>query len=254
MAPCPHCATDIEDGCDSCPRCAPGDPRAVEAPSGLPPASSGTSEAAPSRASAGARSLLGVVAAGVIGAFVTLLVLGHPAVPGDTPPPVVAEPSVHEPTTTVEPPAAPKWTSANQQKWVSSHRRSVAFELPAERRVAVWMEHVRPLLVVRCLAGSVDTFVVTETAAAIEPQDGDHTVHLAFDGGPADTERWPDSVHHDALFAPEGRAFAERLASARTLRFGFTPHNAPPVTAEFALAGADQVLASVARACASPRR
>ena len=111
------------------------------------------------------------------------------------------------------------------------------------------MNSVRPVLVVRCLAGKTDAFVFTETAARIEPQDENHTVALAFGAESAATERWPDSEDHDALFAPDGEAFVRRLGTARALRFGFTPHNASPVTAAFDLTGIDTVLQTVGATC-----
>ena len=113
----------------------------------------------------------------------------------------------------------------------------------------MWMDHVRPVLVLRCLAGKTDAFVFTETAARIEQADENHTVELALDGSSAAVERWPDSADHDALFAPDAEAFARRLAGARTLRFGFTPHNAQPVTATFDLSGAEAVVDAVSRTC-----
>lgn len=145
--------------------------------------------------------------------------------------------------------ATSKWSARNQGRWISNHPRSLAFELEAENRAPVWMKHVRPVLVVRCLAKTTDVFVFTESAAAIEPGDEDHSVRIALDGQADVVERWPDSVDHDALFAPDGAAFARRLASARTLRFGFTPHNAPFVTVEFDVRGFSDVIAPVAERC-----
>ena len=83
---------------------------------------------------------------------------------------------------------------------------------------------------VRCLAHKADAFVFTDSPARIEPEDENHTVRVAFDDEPDATQRWMDSEEHDALFAPDGAAFARRLAQSAHLRFGFTPHNAPPVT------------------------
>ena len=145
--------------------------------------------------------------------------------------------------------AGGRWSAGNQSRWVGNHAKSVAFELEAGNRIAAWMNSVRPVLVVRCLDGKTDAFVFTETAARIEPQDDNHTVALAFGAESAVTERWPDSENHDALFAPNGETFARRLATERVLRFGFTPHNAPPVTASFDLAGVDTAVRAVGAAC-----
>jgi hypothetical protein len=111
------------------------------------------------------------------------------------------------------------------------------------------MRRVRPLLVVRCLARKADVFVFTDWPARIEPEDENHTVHVAFDNEGGTTERWMDSEEHDALFAPEGLSFARRLAHSHTLRFGFTPHNAAPVTVQFTTSGFDKILEHVSQKC-----
>ena len=145
--------------------------------------------------------------------------------------------------------ATQKWSTQNSSYWVGKRRKSVAFELPAENTVAVWMRSVRPALVVRCMDRHTEVFVVTESALKIESQSEDHTVTIAFDGEAGVSERWPDSEEHDALFARDGAAFANRLARARSLRFGYTPHNASAVVAQFNVAGLDAHLAQAARDC-----
>jgi hypothetical protein len=141
-----------------------------------------------------------------------------------------------------------RWNSTNRD-WVGNQRRAVAFELPAENKVAVWQRQVQLTLVVRCVANRIDAFVFTQSAAKMEPQDGDHTVRIAFDDGAESVERWPDSDEHDALFAPDGAAFIRRLAAAQTMQFGFTPHNATPVAADFNVAGLAGVMESSAKQC-----
>jgi hypothetical protein len=146
-------------------------------------------------------------------------------------------------------PAAPvKWSSKTQARWVAASRHAAAFELPAERSIAVWNDTVTPVLVVRCSKGRVDTFVYTNSAARIESEDDNHTVRLVFDGQEGTHQRWPDSIEHDALFAPDGRALAVRLSSAQSFRFTFTPHNADPATALFDVRGLGEKLAAT-KAC-----
>jgi hypothetical protein len=141
------------------------------------------------------------------------------------------------------------WTDANSARWVSSYPRSIAFELPAENTASGWMTRVRPVLVVRCLANTTDAFVFTQLSAAIEPLDDRRTVQIGFDDDAASTERWTGSPDHDALFAPDGVSLARRIARARTMRFGFTPHNSPPAVLEFHVAGFSAHIESVARLC-----
>lgn len=147
---------------------------------------------------------------------------------------------------------APRWNRAPDGRWLPAGRRNLALEVPAANRVHVWTRDVRPVLVVRCLAGTMDVFVFTDSAARMEPQDQDHTVRLAFDDGGERTERWSDSETHDALFADDGATFAQELSAARSLRFGFTPHNAEPVVARFDVSGLSEHLAGAARQC-TPR-
>jgi hypothetical protein len=144
--------------------------------------------------------------------------------------------------------SGPGWT-ANNARWVGNARRSLAFEVPAGNKVSVWMREVQPVLVVRCMAGTIDVFVFTSSAAAIESQTEDHTVRYAFDEEAETRELWPDSSEHDALFAPDGEAFARRLMEVRAFRFGFTPHNAAPATAHFQVSGLRERLAPAVKEC-----
>jgi hypothetical protein len=144
---------------------------------------------------------------------------------------------------------ARQWTAANSTVWAGDLKNAVAFELEAENTVGIWMRTVRPALIVRCTRGAVEVFVFTASAARIEPQNDDHTVQVSFDGASETTGRWRDSEEHDALFAPDGGAFVQQLLSARVLRFGFTPHNASPVNANFNVAGLSGILAPAARQC-----
>jgi hypothetical protein len=150
------------------------------------------------------------------------------------------------------PDAAPSWIA--NPAWVGTARHSSAFELAATNEVGVWLRKVRPVLIVRCMGRNTEAFVFTDSAAKMEPQDGDHTVHVRFDGESESTERWPDSAEHDALFAPDGAAFVARLQQSRTLDFGFTPHNSDPVVAHFSVAGLAGLLEPVARQCKSGDR
>jgi hypothetical protein len=145
--------------------------------------------------------------------------------------------------------ATQAWSSERRAYWTANQRHSVAFELPAENTVTIWLSQVRPLLIVRCLSKRTEAFVFTGSALKIEPQTDDHTVSFRFDDEQETTVRWPDSSEHDALFAPDAREFAERLMRARTLRFGYTPHNAAPVEAHFQVSGLTELLEPVAKDC-----
>ena len=149
--------------------------------------------------------------------------------------PAAGRPAV-PPKEPIEPTGPPKWVRS-VKGWATDGSRIVGLELPAENDVRVWMKHVRPALAVRCLAGHVEAFVVTESATSIESVPDQHTVHVSFDGQKESEERWTDSESKHELFAPDGAAVAERLSRSRTMRFGFTPYSAQPVVAEFDVHG-----------------
>jgi hypothetical protein len=144
---------------------------------------------------------------------------------------------------------APRWSRVNDGRWVGTRGQTAAFELSATGRVHVWMRDVTPVLVVRCEKGNAEAFVYIQSAARMEPQDGDHTVQVSFDGAGPASQRWPDSAEHDALFARNAPEFTRQLTQSRTLQFGFTPHNAEPVVATFVLDGLEPLLASSAKLC-----
>lgn len=148
------------------------------------------------------------------------------------------------------PAAAPvsKWNSANRD-WLLNARKGVAFEVKSDNRVAIWQAVAQPVLVVRCDAGKMQMFVYTASAIQMEAQDENHTVGISVDGEPEVTERWADSAEHDALFAPDGHAFAQRLSSAQTLRVSYRPHNAPKAVATFQVAGLADTLQPAAKQC-----
>jgi hypothetical protein len=142
-----------------------------------------------------------------------------------------------------------RWNQVKQSPWGRDGLRTVAFELPAEEDVRVWMKRVRPLLVVRCLSRNTEVFIVTSSAASYERNAGRHTVHVGFDDAEQSVEQWEDSVDSQQLFAPDGVGLARRIAEARTMTFQFTPFNASPVKAQFNVAGFDVHLEAVAKTC-----
>lgn len=271
MTQCSWCAAEIQDAASVCDHCGrrldlPDAslwesiddilqeeqlPAADDGPEQLAlelPAASTTSETVGSSVSR--RELLAILIAVIGGGTLTFALLiaregpspeNHP-VHVETPALKVSEPS---------PSSIPRaeWNGANRARWVDNQRNSVAFELPADSPIPVWLKQVHPMLVVRCASNRAEVFVFTDTAAKIEPQDDDHTVQFGFDGDDDLTERWPDSVTHDALFAPDGDAFLRRLTRARTMRFRFTPHNASPVVVRFHVSGLTALVEPVARQC-----
>jgi len=166
--------------------------------------------------------------------------------------PVKRAPAVERPSTPVRK-ATQVWTTTRRGYWTANQRHAAAFELPAENTVAIWMNYVRPLLVVRCMSKKTEAFVYTGSALRIEPNTEDHTVNFRFDDDPSHPEHWPDSAEHDALFAPDPVAFAHRVMNAHTLRFGYHPHNAEPVEAVFEVSGLSELFGPSAKDCGWPK-
>lgn len=228
---------DLESSSPSLPSSDPA-PSAADVPVAAAPSEQGF----PGRQLA----LLGLAVLG--GGVIAYALMGRPATPvNPTPvtPAASAEPARRTPSA-VKPRA---WSAARRELWIGERRKGVAYDVEANEPVSAWMKRIRPILVVRCTGGTLETFVVTETAAQIEPRSEAHTVRIRVDGEAPVTERWPDSEEHDALFAPDGAAFAERLAGAEVLEFGFTPHNAAPVVARFSVAGLAALLEPAAKHC-----
>jgi len=266
---CARCMSLMDDAATVCDRCGHNskdgqlqveEPAAVEplqavtgvsTPSGIPHVPAPKPPAPPTGGALSPRELavlmLAVVGTGVV-TFALLMARGN-ASPEAAAAPATRAAAPHVESKPASTLAEPRWTSANSKLWVGSARNSIAFELPADDRVPVWTRYVQPLLVVRCTAGDVEVFVFTDTAAKIEPQTDDHTVRYALDDEPETSERWTDAAGHDGLFARDGAALAGRLTRARTMRFGFTPHNAEPVTATFNVAGLSGLMAPAARQC-----
>ena len=141
-----------------------------------------------------------------------------------------------------------KWSAANRD-WVLNAKKGAAFEVRSDNKVAIWQAIAQPVLVVRCEAGKMQTFVYTASAIQMEAQDENHSVGVSFDGEPEVSERWADSDDHDALFAPDGVAFAHRLSTSQTLRVSYRPHNAPRAVATFQVAGLAETLQPAAKQC-----
>ena len=143
----------------------------------------------------------------------------------------------------------PTWTGQRNAAWAHDGSKTITFELQAVRDVPVWASRARPVLVVRCLYRATNTFVVLGTSTKFEDDTLRRTIRVQWDDGPETVQQWEVSNSAHELFAPDGVAFVRQLAKANRLRFGFTPFNAQPVTAEFAVQGFDQLASRVANTC-----
>lgn len=114
--------------------------------------------------------------------------------------------------------------------------------------MAVYLNHVRPVLAVRCVAKDTQVFILLRSSASVENGDT-HTVTISLDGEPDVEQQWVDSTDKQALFAPNGEALVASMAAARRLRFSFKPFGAPSATVEFDVHGFDESLAAMSKTC-----
>ena len=261
MKHCPTCTSQIAESSTTCAVCgaqvtAPTAPSAGGAV--LPHASERPAQAnvhsatAPVNPGARRRELLLFAVAVIAGGIFTFALLFTRGGSSSNLSAAAVDAASRPPTSSAKPPATAAvqtWSLENRAHWLGNTRRGAAFELLAENVVQTWVGPVRPALVVRCMSRAIQTFVYTGSAMKIEPHTDGKTVTVSVDDEPLKTERWPDSDDHDALFAPDGAAFAQRLLHAHTLRFGYSPHNANDVVAHFHVSGLAELIDPVAKEC-----
>ena len=167
-----------------------------------------------------------------------------------------ADPSAHQVEAAPAPAApvgeegpVPTWTGSKRSSRANDGSKTIAFTLAATHDLPVWMNRARPALIVRCLYRATEAFVALETSTSFENDANLRTVRVQWDDEKQSVQQWTVSETARELFAPDGVAFVQRLANARRLRFGFSPFNAEPVTAEFAVEGFDGLAGLVASTC-----
>ena len=130
-------------------------------------------------------------------------------------------------------------------------QKGVIFGLAAEgaRRVD------KPMLVIRCNGGKLDTFVDPDEYLA-EYAASDVTIR--FGSEPATREHWSASGDRTAVFYPGDRtaveAFIRKLAQYDRVAIRVTPDQKNPVAMVFRLAGIDQVNRELWAVCPAPQR
>ena len=232
------------------------EPQGSKEPSPAAPVSDETTpqpqadQASPERPQSAASQwlLFAGIAVAVVSLVIALGVLREEeeAPPAETPPPVAVTPP---PAPDVESTPPPTWAGSRQISRADDGSKSIVFTLAAMGDLPVWMSHARPALVVRCLYRRTEAFVALDTSTSYEDDADRRTVTIQWDHDPASTQRWGLSESGKELFAPDGVALVRRLAAARSVRFGFTPFNASPVTAEFTVEGFGELAGLIARTC-----
>lgn len=191
---------------------------------------------------------------GILGALAGILIVllavtvRRESAPAEAPPAAAAAPE-RKPTVDVESTPPPTWRGARKATWANDGSKTIAFELAAAGDVPVWNSWARPMLVVRCLYGKTDAFVVLGTSTSYEDDADRRTVRIQWDGDAESVQKWGVSESGRELFAPDGVALVRRMTQADRLQFQFTPFNARPVTADFAVRGFDDLADHVAKTC-----
>jgi hypothetical protein len=267
---CLTCGCDIADSasvCNSCEAWAAAlvetrppddDAQAPEAPTpaGHPPVATATTARA--EPAAGSRRQLTFIAGAVAAVALTGFAM---SARGGSPPdaagvaaaptaPVTPAPASAPPATAAT--AVQRWNTENQASWLDNRRRGAAFDLLSENIVKTSFGPTRPTLVVRCTAQRIEAFVITGSLK-IDPRVVGKTVTISLDGEAVRTEHWDDSDDHTAVFAPDPAAFTQRLRTARMLHFGYSPHNASDVVAQFHVFGIDGLMGAAAKHCGATK-
>ena len=199
----------------------------------------------------GRRPFIAVAIAGALaGTFVVVALLSvRTNPPIETAEAASVAPPPSSPASVVDSSPPPTWAGARRTSWAPDGSKTITFTLTSTRDLPVWMSFARPMLVVRCLYRATEVFVVLDTSASFEDDADRRTVRVQWDDDAERVQQWAVSESGKELFAPDGIAVVRQMAGASRLRFGFTPFNAQPVTAEFAVEGFDQRADLVASTC-----
>jgi hypothetical protein len=251
MKNCPHCTAPVNDEGATCGYCGGpiGEDNGAVART-TPNPSVSTDKVGPDPRAVFARWKMGAIGASA-GVIVVALLVGRSVSPPAAS--VEAKRQLTAQSTASAPLArdaseTPSWVGQRRAAWARDGSKTIAFQIQAEKAVSVWMRQLMPVLAVRCLSYRTEVFVVTGSTS-IESERGVHTVRLQFDNELEEEQHWLGSETNQELFAPDGEAFSKRLARATRLRVGFSPYNASPVTADFYVAGYDELHKLVASTC-----
>lgn len=205
------------------------------------------------RKSAGRSPVVPIVTTGaIVGAMAMLAFVSVRPEPRIAAPPATGTAPASAPAPApayVETIPPPTWTGGPRASWLRDGSKTITFQLAATRDLSVWMNKARPALVARCLHHTIEVFVMLDTSASFEHDADRRTVRMQWDNEPASVQQWGVSESAKELFAPDGKGFVERMATSHRLQFGFTPFNAEPVTAEFAVEGFDRLAGLVTGTC-----
>ena len=130
--------------------------------------------------------------------------------------------------------------------------RSISLHLSAVESLQTRYGQAHPSIVIRCRDSRTDVFVVAGTMLQSDYYSAAIPVRTRFDGAAAKRERWNESDNREAAFAPRPISFAKALAAADSFFIELSLLDSGAQTAVFAVAGLQQELPKVAKACDWP--
>ena len=142
-----------------------------------------------------------------------------------------------------------KW---QRSAWTSpiDDSQAVGFSVDGDLPIEGSYESVTPTLMLRCLEGKTEAYIVTELSA--NPELGlynEYTVVLRFDDEAAFTVRAGESTDGEALFLPSPISIIKQIPAHAQLLFQFTPFDSDPGYSVFELAGAQGPVDELSSSC-----
>ena len=129
----------------------------------------------------------------------------------------------------------------------SAGGESLTLSLKAEKAVEGWMKTFVPILTIQCTKGNSALYVETGMGLEITMVDK-QVVHLQFDNDKPFPHSWRE-ITNATVSARDATVLIKKLVQAQKFIFEFTPFNATPAQAEFAVAGLSAYLPQLAKAC-----
>ena len=124
---------------------------------------------------------------------------------------------------------------------------SLTLSLKAEKAVEGWMKTFVPILTIQCTKGNSALYVETGMGLEVTMVDK-QVVHLQFDNNKPFPHSWRE-ITNATVSARDATVLIKRLVQSQKFIFEFTPFNAAPAQAEFAVAGLSAYSPQLAKVC-----